>query len=92
MPGVIRRHVVVRGLVQGVGFRYSTAGEARRRGLTGSIANRPDGTVEAEIEGPDTAVERLVDWLRAGGPPGARVDTVEVGGLEPSGSSGFEIR
>ncbi|MDR2239228.1 MAG: acylphosphatase [Zoogloeaceae bacterium] len=72
-----QRRVVVHGRVQGVGFRVSLAGEARREGVTGWVRNRRDGTVEAMLCGGDEAVAALIDWARRG-PPGARVDRVEV--------------
>ncbi|WP_350347861.1 acylphosphatase [Agromyces sp. G08B096] len=90
MP-VIRRRVVVRGIVQGVGFRFGAAREARRLEVAGWVRNRPDGAVEAELEGPQTAVQAMLDWLGTG-PAGAHVDGVDVTETEPLGASGFEIR
>jgi acylphosphatase len=87
---VTAKRVIVSGLVQGVGFRYSLAGRAEARGVSGWVRNRPDGSVEAVLEGPDTEVEALVDWCRAG-PRGARIDRVEVHEEEPSGLRGFAI-
>jgi acylphosphatase len=87
---VIRKRVIVSGLVQGVGFRYSLAGRAEARELAGWVRNRPDGSVEAVFEGAADAVEALVDWCRAG-PRGARVDRVEVYDEAPAGSRGFTI-
>ena len=76
MPAAITRaRVVVRGHVQGVGFRWAARGAALRLGLTGWVRNRPDGSVEALLEGSPDAVERMVDWLRIG-PPAARVSGV----------------
>lgn len=66
----------VHGMVQGVGFRYSTQHEAQRLGLTGYVRNRDDGSVEVLACGETQQVERLVDWLKAGGPRSARVDKV----------------
>jgi len=66
----------VRGLVQGVNFRYYASQEARRLGLSGWIRNREDGDVEALVEGEDEAVERFAAWCRRG-PPAARVHAVE---------------
>jgi len=84
-------HVVVRGRVQGVGFRYFVLKRARALGLTGHVRNRPDGTVEAEAEGPRSALEAWLEQLRDG-PAGARVDGVhERWGDEGSGFEGFEI-
>jgi acylphosphatase len=88
--GVTRKRVIVAGFVQGVGFRYSLAGRAEARGVAGWVRNRPDGSVEAVLEGAADVVEALVDWCRAG-PRGARVDGVEVYEEEPSGIRGFTI-
>ena len=74
---MIARRIVVRGLVQGVGFRYALADEARCRDLSGWVRNRRDGTVEALLVGPDGDVEALIDWARRG-PPAARVAEVSV--------------
>lgn len=69
------RHIVIRGTVQGVGYRAWVAGEAHRRGLEGWVRNRRDGTVEAVFAGAEEAVEAMVAACRRG-PPAARVDTV----------------
>lgn len=88
---MIRRRVVVHGHVQGVFFRDSVRRLARQRGVTGWVANRADGAVEAVFEGEPDAVERLVELCRAG-PRGARVDSVDVVDEEPEGLSGFAVR
>ena len=88
---MIRRHLVVGGSVQGVGYRWSLSREARRLGVQGWVRNRPDGTVEAVAEGPDEAVAALVAWCRCG-PAGAQVTGVEVTDEAPEGLAGFEIR
>ncbi len=87
---VIRRHAVVRGRVQGVWFRESTRIEAERLGVAGWVRNRPDGTVEAEVEGRPEAVAAMVVVLREG-PPAARVDDVEVTEVPVEGGSGFSV-
>jgi acylphosphatase len=69
--------ILVSGHVQGVGFRYRTAGEARRLGLTGSAVNRPDGTVEVTAFGARADIESLVAWVSGPAAPG-RVDDLEV--------------
>ncbi len=75
-PSPIRVSLRIRGRVQGVYFRQSTAEEAARLGsLTGWVRNLPDGDVEAIIEGPRERVEALVGWCHRG-PPAARVDEV----------------
>ena len=72
-----RAQIVVRGDVQGVGFRAATQDTARALGLRGWVRNRADGSVELVAEGDAAAVERLVAWCRKG-PRTARVDDVNV--------------
>ena len=91
MPDARRVRVVVRGRVQGVAFRYATADEARRAGVTGWVRNRPDGSVEAAFEGPPPAVEALLAFVRRG-PRAARVDDVLVSEEPLAGDQRFEIR
>jgi acylphosphatase len=88
---VIRRRVVVRGAVQGVGFRVSAARAADSRDVGGWVRNCSDGTVEAVFEGEPETVESMVRWC-AEGPWGAHVDGVEVFEEEPLGERGFAIR
>lgn len=86
----VRTRAIVRGMVQGVGFRANTRAEAMRLGLTGFVRNRLDGSVEVEAEGPDAAVAELVRWLHTG-PPWAEVSSVEVIECEPTGDSRFRL-
>jgi acylphosphatase len=88
---VVRRRVIVRGLVQGVFFRDSIRRLAQQHGVSGWVANRADGAVEAVFEGEADAVERLVAFSRKG-PRGAAVESVEVIEEEPEGLSGFAVR
>ena len=88
---MLRRRVIVRGRVQGVFFRASCADEARSRGVTGWVANQPDGSVEAVFEGEDAAVTAMVEWSR-GGPAYAHVTEVEVLAEPALGESGFTVR
>jgi DNA ligase D-like protein (predicted 3'-phosphoesterase) len=83
--------VVVRGAVQGVGYRDATLRQARRLGLMGWVRNGEDGSVIAHAEGPGSAVEELVAFLREG-PPSAAVADVEVERLKPEGHEQFAIR
>lgn len=80
----------VRGVVQGVFFRESTRRAADEAGVAGSVTNRPDGSVEAVLEGPPEAVERLLAFVRRG-PPDAVVREVEVADEPPEGLSGFSV-
>ncbi|HEX4621295.1 MAG TPA: acylphosphatase [Myxococcaceae bacterium] len=72
-----RVRVVIRGEVQGVGFRWSAQSEAQRLGLSGWVRNLPSGEVEAEVEGVTQSVEAFVAWCKRG-PPSARVEAVAV--------------
>jgi acylphosphatase len=81
MSGVIRQ-VIIRGVVQGVGFRYWTRRMATARGLEGWVRNRRDGSVEALFAGPEQAVADMIALCRRG-PDAARVDTVEEKAAEP---------
>ena len=84
----------IQGMVQGVGFRHALAREAERRGLSGWVRNRADGSVEALLRGDADAVEAVTAWSRRG-PSAARVSGVTVSpavdGPEPA-SAGFEQR
>ena len=91
MDDVIRRRALVHGTVQGVGYRFSTEGEADRLGVDGFVRNRSDGTVEVEVEGEPEAVGQLLAWLEDG-PTGADVSRVDVEELAPTGEGGFETR
>jgi acylphosphatase len=82
--------VVVRGRVQGVGFRLFVASRARSRGVAGWVRNRADGTVEAVLEGDRAAVDGVVAACEDG-PRGAAVSGVDVSDEEPAGLRGFEV-
>lgn len=86
-----RAGVRIIGRVQGVGFRYSTTRAAERNNLTGWCRNNPDGSVEAVFEGARNDIETAIAWCRKG-PPGARVDNVDVSWGEATGEfSSFSI-
>lgn len=70
-------HVVIRGRVQGVGYRAWAADEARERNLSGWVRNRSDGTVEAVFSGPEDAVAAMLAACREGPSP-ARVEAVDA--------------
>jgi acylphosphatase len=73
---VIRR-VVIRGRVQGVGYRVWTEDTALDLGLDGWVRNRRDGSVEAVLAGPEDTVARMIEACRRG-PSSARVEAVDV--------------
>jgi acylphosphatase len=85
------RRIVVRGLVQGVGFRWSAMLEAQRLGLTGWVRNVPDGSVELSIHGDQSAVLAMLDWLHKG-PPGARIESLGQHDDPDPAPTRFEIR
>jgi acylphosphatase len=70
------RHVLIRGRVQGVGYRYFVQRAALNAGLEGWVRNRRDGSVEALLSGPSERVRQVVDACRRG-PPASRVDAVD---------------
>ncbi len=88
---MIRRRVVIEGLVQGVWFRDTCQREARTLGITGWVRNRADGRVEAVFEGPIDDVLTMVNWCQVG-PERARVDAIEVYEEHVVGERGFKIR
>ena len=85
-----RRHVIVYGYVQGVGFRFAVERAARSRDVSGWVRNRPDGAVEAVFEGEPDDVEALVELCRRG-PRGAEVERVDVETESPDGLAGFRV-
>jgi acylphosphatase len=89
--GVTRSGFRVRGRVQRVGFRWWTGLQARRLGLTGSVRNAEDGSVEVFVRGTGDAVDEMGRLLQQG-PPLARVDAVEPLPYEASDEGdGFHV-
>jgi DNA ligase D-like protein (predicted 3'-phosphoesterase) len=82
---------VVRGQVQGVGFREAIVRLARRLGVMGWVRNAEDGSVLVHAEGPEPAVEELLAFLRKG-PRGARVAEVEAEPAKVEGHEQFAVR
>ena len=76
--------------MQGVFFRDSLRRAAAREGVAGWAANRADGSVEVVLEGPEDAVERLVEECRRG-PGHAEITRLDVSAEEPEGLAGFEV-
>jgi acylphosphatase len=91
-PDLARIALIIKGRVQGVGFRYSAMDEAVRLGLTGWVRNTHDGHVELVAEGARDQLHRLVAWSHAG-PRGALVTDVEQRWFPYSAEfDGFRIR
>ena len=79
----MRRHFIIRGRVQGVGFRYYIRVHARALDLRGDVRNLPDGGVAVRVEGPEKGIEDLVAHCRKG-PDGANVTTIDEHPLDSS--------
>lgn len=81
---MVARKFLIRGSVQGVGFRYFAQRSAARHQVRGYVRNLDDGRVEALAEGPERSVEEFRLDLAAG-PMYSRVEEIEETVLEPSG-------
>jgi acylphosphatase len=96
MNSLTIRRVVVRGRVQGVGYRAWTEDTAILNGLDGWVRNRRDGAVEAVFAGSPEAVDSMIEACRRG-PDSARVDAVDVHDASPAelamrrGTDGFSV-
>ncbi len=87
---VVRKHVFVKGKVQGVSFRYYTKREADLKDVSGWVKNLSDGRVEAVFEGSEENVEKMVEWCRTG-PDLASVEDIDVRKEQAKGEDGFSI-
>ena len=84
--------VLISGIVQGVGYRFSTLQKARKLGVKGWVRNLPDSKVEAVFCGEETAVEAILKWCERG-PSAAVVKEVKVEPIETETPiDKFEIR
>jgi acylphosphatase len=87
-----RLRAVVRGEVQGVGFRWSVQRQAGELGLTGYAENLPDGSVRVEAEGDPDRLDQLEAYLRQG-PRWAEVESLDVQRVPATGEfRGFGAR
>lgn len=87
-----RLHAIVKGLVQGVNFRYYTQRRADELGLTGWVRNLRDGSVEVVAEGRRPALEALAKFLKSG-PPAAEVTDLHTTWAEPGAEfAHFDVR
>lgn len=91
MSEIVSFHAVVRGQVQGVGFRYFARQRAEVHGVAGFVRNLPDGSVEVHAEGALVAVSAFEADVRRG-PSFGRVDEAVVTSIKARGFSAFEIR
>ena len=88
----VARRIVVRGRVQGVGYRFTMVGVANHAGVQGWVRNRRDGSVEAFVQGDGAAVLAVVAWCESG-PEGSQVTDVEVFDVAPDAAlRGFATR
>ena len=88
---LIREHIIFRGRVQGVGFRYQAMYASRTYGATGWVENLPDGSVEMEAQGTPAAIGKVLTHLRSG--HWIRIDDMEVEEIPlVNGERGFDVR
>ena len=88
---LVRRHLFIRGIVQGVGFRPFVFNLARSLHLSGYVLNSSAG-VEIEAEGAEPAVEEFLSALRMNGPPLAQITDISISEMPPQADEGFAIR
>ncbi|MDH4099845.1 MAG: acylphosphatase [Nitrospirota bacterium] len=89
---MVRTHLIIEGLVQGVFFRASTRQTAQEHGVNGWVKNLSNGNVEAVFEGDEAAVRKVIDWCHHG-PPGASVNKVIANREDWTGEfDGFSVR
>ncbi len=81
MKDYCRKHIVFYGSVQGVGFRYRARQAADMVGCTGWVRNEWDGSVSMEIQGTESAIDRVIMAIERG--HYVRIENMEVKELEP---------
>ncbi len=82
---IIARKCFIKGLVQGVGFRFFAQRAAARHQVLGYVKNLEDGRVETYIEGDEKSVQEFINDLSTG-PVFSRIEEIEEIVLEPNGS------
>ena len=87
---MVARHCIIKGRVQGVGFRYFTFGSAEQHDIGGWVKNLPSGEVELYATGDEDAMARFMSDIEKG-PSLALVEHIEVRDVEPEPCSGFSI-
>lgn len=83
-------HILAKGRVQGVGFRYHTQLKAQELGLTGDVKNLPDATVEIHANGDSDSILAFIEWCKTG-PDSANVTELEFTFIEPRNTDQFVI-
>ncbi len=78
------KRIIVKGLVQGVGFRYFCAYKAKELSITGYARNMEDGSVLIDAEGEDSLIEEFVNCVKIG-PRAAKVNSIKIEDLEYEG-------
>jgi len=93
MVETITRHLAIRGRVQGVGFRNYLEYKAQQLGVSGWVRNRSDGSVEAMVQGAETAVAAIIECAQRG-PRASQVSGITVSDVAAAEdfSGHFEIR
>ena len=86
----IQRKIVVRGKVQGVGFRNATWRKAIELGIRGSVRNLDDGSLEIMALATEKEFKIFENWCREG-PSHARVDRLEISAMDQTGFKDFSI-
>jgi acylphosphatase len=90
MEGKRLYKIYIHGYVQGVGFRWSAAREAKILGITGFVRNLSDGSVYIEAEGSPDQLTAFIGWCRKGSGSGL-VESVETESSAPAGYKEFRI-
>jgi len=87
-----RKHIIVHGHVQGVGFRYFAMRAAQAAGVTGWVRNMWDGGVEIEVQGDKASILLFTDAIR-GGPSHAKVDSLDFKNVSTiHGEGSFQVK
>ncbi len=87
---MVRRHFIIKGRVQGVGFRYRAYHAAEHCGVTGWVRNLYDGSVEMETEGEPADIEEMFAFIERG--PFIEIEDLEEKEIPVQGSASFEYR
>ncbi len=87
---MIHKNILIKGYVQGVGFRYAARNFARQIGIKGYVKNLPNGDVYIEAEGNEKQMDDLIKWCHIG-PPRAHINSVITENSDFKGYSDFNI-